>query len=126
MSQEGSSTAQSLWKRVNWSKEEEPDSEREPLIPGRSSTTVYDTSDVQIEIDQTTEAANATLGKLLHRGENIEEIKGKSENLKNVSSLFQRRAKTTEWKAWWNGITEHLWTILFCLFLVLLGVCKNG
>ncbi len=60
--------------RGNWSTEE-----GEPLI-GSSQTITTD--QVQLQIDQTTSAANETIGKLLRRGEDIEDIKGKSGGFK--------------------------------------------
>ncbi|KAJ2999815.1 hypothetical protein HDV02_001593, partial [Globomyces sp. JEL0801] len=82
-----------LWKKkIKWKNQAVSDDEQEPLIQNyRSSTTLYTSegpsnpdngpdhiAQVQISIDEATNAAHNTIGKLIERGEDLEDLRQKS------------------------------------------------
>ncbi|KAI8924122.1 hypothetical protein BC831DRAFT_314858 [Entophlyctis helioformis] len=57
------------------------------------------TDELLIEIEKVAEMTNGNIGKLLSRGERIQDIQGKAARLEEVGSMFKRRARTVHTKS---------------------------
>ena len=108
----------SRWKRLSWSITEE----KQPLLgqPSNSFSPVGREQETQlnIDVDETVNETDKTLHRLLNRGEKLQDINNKANELRNTSSLFRKRSKEVETKMWWD---HQYFKIAIYLLAFLLG-----
>ncbi|KAJ3325862.1 hypothetical protein HDV06_002247 [Boothiomyces sp. JEL0866] len=93
---ESRSSVSTYFKRVSWSKESDP--EREPLFRSQQTLKDDEIEQVKVNLDEASDALHGTIGKLLKRGDDLEEIQNKSEELGTVGGMFKKRAKKVYYK----------------------------
>jgi hypothetical protein len=118
-----------IWRKVNWGTEASEPSEsdegqqEQPLLNNRtSSSTLYPTNDIQINIEETAQIGNATLGKLLQRGENLSDIKDRANSLKSTGVMFKKQARKTSKNNWVDDLKSKLKISCIVIGFLLVGV----
>ncbi|TPX65946.1 hypothetical protein SpCBS45565_g04782 [Spizellomyces sp. 'palustris'] len=78
------------------------------------------TEQVLKEVNETVDIAQDNIQKLMARGENLEQLQGKTENLATQANRFKKSAKEVRRKMWWQNVKMQV--CLACLVLFLLAV----
>ena len=58
--------------------------------------------DVQLEIVEAKKGVEAVIVNVIERGEKLEELENKAENLKDAGSLFAKKSQKVKRKMWWQ------------------------
>ena len=98
-SRSNSDTNDQRYKRHSWSISEE----KRPLLDNlqSSSSRVQDTQ-LNIDINDACNETDKTLHKLLNRGEKLDDMNEKANELRNTGALFRKRTQKVENQLWWE------------------------
>ncbi|KAI8802528.1 synaptobrevin-domain-containing protein [Cladochytrium replicatum] len=103
-----------------------------PLEPSGGSSSVQN---VQTQLNEVTSIVQGNINKLLARGDKLQDISDKSEQLAANSEQFKRTANKVRSKMWWQNMKMKailagvIGLLLLALLLVVLfqtGVLKTG
>ena len=113
------------WSKLKWLSEES-----RPLLPPRTESPAQpifspigsghqDNTQLNIQVDEAINETDRTIHKLLNRGERLQDINAKAEDLRNTSSLFTRSAHRVEKSLWWD---QKYWKVIMYLIAVMFGM----
>jgi len=86
-------------------------------IPPTSDTTL---SNLQNQVKEISSIMVSNIDKTLQRGETIEKLSTRTENLEESSVLFNKSSRSLKWKIWRQGM--YLYGLIGCLTLFLVGL----
>ncbi|PVU85753.1 hypothetical protein BB559_006833 [Furculomyces boomerangus] len=78
------------------------------------------TMQVQRQVDEVTEIMQQNINKVLQRGENIDSLQTKTEEMSVSAQAFQRKAKSTRRKMYWQKIRLTLFILFLIIAIVLI------
>lgn len=75
-------------------------------------------SNVQAEIDKTKGVIQDNIELIIERGEKIDNLEDKSQNLVDNASMFQKKAKRVRRKYWCMNLRNTAILVLVCLIVI--------
>lgn len=66
---------------------------QEPLYKSQQTLKDDEIEQVKLNLNEASDAVHGTIGKLLKRGDDLEDIQNKSEELGNVGEMFKKSSK---------------------------------
>jgi len=101
----------------------------DPYIPaggsGAGGSAQYEggnprTAAIQSQIDDTVNVMKKNLESVAQRGEHIDQLQDKSENLNQSAQGFRRGANRVRKQMWWKNVKMRIWIIVGIIVLLLL------
>ncbi|KAB7500881.1 Vesicle-associated membrane protein 4, partial [Armadillidium nasatum] len=76
--------------------------------------------DVQIQIAEVTDVMRDNVGRLLERGDRLDELNERSEGLSATSDQFRASSTRMQRKFWWQNMRANMWIIVIVVVVTLL------
>ncbi|KAL6722072.1 Vesicle membrane receptor protein (v-SNARE) [Lecanora helva] len=106
----------------------------DPYIPsgssGQGGNGHYDggntrTAAIQSQIDDTVNVMKKNLESVAQRGENIDQLQDKSENLNQSAQGFRRGANRVRKQMWWKNMKMRIWIFVGIIVLLLIIIIPS-
>ncbi|KAL9131422.1 MAG: hypothetical protein Q9217_000636 [Psora testacea] len=106
----------------------------DPYIPSASNGAAgqgqYDggsarTAAIQSQIDDTVNVMKKNLESVAQRGEHIDQLQDKSENLNQSAQGFRRGANRVRKQMWWKNMKMRIWIIVGIIVLLLIIIIPS-
>ena len=78
------------------------------------------------QIDDTVNVMKKNLESVAQRGEHIDQLQDKSENLNQSAQGFRRGANRVRKQMWWKNVKMRIWIIVGIIFLLLIIIIPAG
>jgi len=78
------------------------------------------------QIDDTVNVMKKNLESVAQRGEHIDQLQDKSENLNQSAQGFRRGANRVRKQMWWKNMKMRIWIIVGIIVLLLLIIIPSG
>ena len=75
--------------------------------------------EVQLEITEAKQQVEMVIINVIERGEKLEDLEEKSNQLVSSAGMFKKQAKKVKRKMWWQNLKMKIF--LFIIFLIILG-----
>ncbi|KAL2054895.1 hypothetical protein ABVK25_004717 [Lepraria finkii] len=101
----------------------------DPYIPagnaGQGGSAQYEggntrTAAIQSQIDDTVNVMKKNLESVAQRGEHIDQLQDKSENLNQSAQGFRRGANRVRKQMWWKNMKMRIWIMVGIIVILLL------
>ena len=79
--------------------------------------------EVQLEIVEAKQQVEMVIINVIERGDKLEDLEEKSNQLVSSAGMFKKQAKKVERKMWWQNFKMKLF--LFVIFLIIVGVIAS-
>ena len=76
--------------------------------------------EVELEIISAKEQVESVIINVIERGDKLEDIEQKSNNLANSANMFTKKANQVQNKMWWQNFKMKL--LLFVFFIIIVGI----
>ncbi|KAL9065816.1 MAG: hypothetical protein Q9161_007981 [Pseudevernia consocians] len=106
----------------------------DPYIPsggsGQGGSAGYEggntrTAAIQSQIDDTVNVMKKNLESVAQRGEHIDQLQDKSENLNQSAQGFRRGANRVRKQMWWKNMKMRIWIIVGIIVLLLIIIIPS-
>ncbi|MCJ1280043.1 SNAP receptor, synaptobrevin [Puttea exsequens] len=84
------------------------------------------TAAIQSQIDDTVNVMKKNLESVAQRGEHIDQLQDKSENLNQSAQGFRRGANRVRKQMWWKNMKMRIWIIVGIIVLLLIIIIPSG
>ncbi|KAI9322540.1 synaptobrevin-domain-containing protein [Dichotomocladium elegans] len=92
-----------------------PNNQRSAKVGGDSKT-----AHVQAQVDEVVNIMQDNIDKVMQRGERLDDLRGKTEDLQSTAHHFRRGANQVRKRMWWKDLK---WKIIIAVtILVILGI----
>ena len=80
--------------------------------------------DIELEIVSAKKNVSKTINNTIERGNNLEELEIKSEQLKENADMFHKQAKKVRWKIWLEKMKSNavILTIVIIIILIIIAI----
>ena len=78
------------------------------------------------QIDDTVNVMKKNLESVAQRGEHIDQLQDKSENLNQSAQGFRRGANRVRKQMWWKNMKMRIWIIVGIIILLLIIIIPSG
>ncbi|KAI8062655.1 synaptobrevin-domain-containing protein [Gongronella butleri] len=98
----------------------------DPYVPnnslqgGNSSQGPQKTQQVQQQVDEVVNIMQENIDKVMQRGERLDDLRGKTEDLQSTAGHFRRGANQVRKRMWWKDLKWKI--IIGVTILVILGI----
>lgn len=78
------------------------------------------------QIDDTVNVMKKNLESVAQRGEHIDQLQDKSENLNQSAQGFRRGANRVRKQMWWKNVKMRIWILVGIIVLLLIIIIPSG
>lgn len=127
-------SSQTLFREHTIDSDDDQESHQPAAGPSEYSGDPNAASHVHLQIDEVSNRASDTIGKLLNRGEHIDTIKGKAGSaavltclatLEGTTNMFRKTSRKAYNKSWWDKLQRNSFVYLGYFVVFLMIVCES-
>lgn len=85
----------------------------------------YSTNSIQ-QIDDTVDVMRENINKVAQRGEHLDTLQDKTDNLAVSAQSFRRGANRVRKQMWWKDMKMRMWLIVGIIVLLLVIILPSG